>query len=52
MTGTEPELVRVSVDGGAVMVGRWGGGTTPVLSSHGITADHLGISEVVLVGIR
>ena len=46
MTWTEPELLSVPVDGGELIVGRWGSGATPVLASHGITANHRSFAEV------
>lgn len=46
MTWTEPELEHVAVDGGDLVVGRWGTGRIPVLASHGITANHRSFAEV------
>jgi lipase len=36
----EPVLDEVVVDGGPLVVGRWGSGSQVVVASHGITANH------------
>jgi lipase len=46
MTYQEPERFAVPVEGGSLTVGRWGEGTTVVLCSHGITANHVSFGEL------
>jgi pimeloyl-ACP methyl ester carboxylesterase len=46
MTWTEPDLSAVPVPGGDLTVGRWGSGSTAVVASHGITANHRSFAEV------
>ncbi len=46
MTFEAPDLIRVPVDGGAITVACWGSGSTPVLASHGITANHRSFAQV------
>ena len=46
MPWSDPELFSVSVPGGEVTVGRWGEGATPVLASHGITANHRSFGQL------
>jgi lipase len=41
-----PELIRVPVSGGSITLARWGDGATPVLASHGITANHRSFAQV------
>lgn len=37
---TEPRRLTVPVDGGGLVVGRWGTGSQVVVACHGITANH------------
>jgi lipase len=46
MTFEAPELISVPVSGGAITVACWGSGATPVLASHGITANHRSFAQV------
>jgi pimeloyl-ACP methyl ester carboxylesterase len=46
MAWTEPEVSTVPVPGGELTVGRWGSGSTAVVASHGITANHRSFAEV------
>lgn len=46
MPWSEPELFTVPVEAGELTVGRWGGGATPVLASHGITANHRSFGQL------
>ena len=46
MSFQPPELITVPVSGGSITVARWGDGATPVLASHGITANHRSFGQV------
>ena len=42
----EPDVFQVPVDGGELLVARWGDGNHDVLASHGITANHRSFGEL------
>jgi lipase len=46
MSFRTPEVIPVPVEGGSITLARWGEGATPVLASHGITANHRSFAQV------